>query len=115
VIDPALPVAISLRNASFTWDGAPPPEVSGFSEERKIGAQKREERKEVKRLHAVVGTSDDRTPPVKEKTEDEGKVFKLKNLNLEIPRGQVCGFFVFSNLLTGLRDDVGDLNNSSVA
>ncbi|KAF9510628.1 hypothetical protein BS47DRAFT_1395829 [Hydnum rufescens UP504] len=57
---------------------------------KKTGAQKREERKEAKRLHAVVGASGDRTPQVKDKAEDEGQVFKLKNLNLEIPRGQLC-------------------------
>ncbi|KAF9510627.1 hypothetical protein BS47DRAFT_1395826 [Hydnum rufescens UP504] len=92
VIDPALPVAISLRNASFTWDGAPPPK-SPVS--RRNGKWARRNAKNGKK----------RRDSMQWETVDEGQVFKLKNLNLEIPRGQVCGF-AFSNLLTGLHDDL---------
>jgi hypothetical protein len=89
VIDPDLPVAVSVRNASFTWDGAPPPGIAGSSgEKKKTGAQKREEKKEMKRHRTVTAASEAGASPTN--PDEEEKVFKLNNVNLEIPRGQVC-------------------------
>ena len=107
MIDPDLPVALSVRNASFTWDGAPPPEISGsLGEKKKTGAQKREEKKEMKK-HLTVTRSGVGTSPTN--PDEEEKAFKLNNVNLKIPRGQVCILpSSFPNLLSRMLHSCND-------
>lgn len=72
-IDRSLPVAVRVRDAAFIWDGAAPEEVT------KKGKKKDK--------HAA------------EEKETEERIFGLKGVNFEVPRGQVCSLRNFAGLL----------------
>ena len=67
--DPDLKLAVKVDSASFTWD-SPPPEP--------------EDQKKKKKVKRVPKNSDGD----QEKTKED-KVFSLKDINLEIPRGSL--------------------------
>ena len=65
-IDPDLDVALRIENATFIWDGSVPEETSSKRNGHKKG---------------------ENTGPVLVRPED---AYKLENINLTIPRGQLC-------------------------
>jgi ABC-type bacteriocin/lantibiotic exporter with double-glycine peptidase domain len=80
--DPSLPVAIEMKDASFTWD-SPPPDTTSDKKKRKRaskngkhGSHKQE-----------VASGDAADPSTSEKKEE--KVFNLEKINLEVPRGML--------------------------
>ena len=94
--DPKLTYAVEIENASFTWDGPPPDEV-------KAGKGKKKDRRSFKQA------------PVSAPNEVKEEVmFKLRNIDLKIPRGQLvaivgavgCGK---TSLLQGL---IGDMRKT---
>lgn len=66
VIDTNLPVAVEVKDASFTWDA--PPAQESFS---------------------VKGQKPKQTEVTDENPLEE-RVFKMSKINLSIPRGQLC-------------------------
>jgi ABC-type polysaccharide/polyol phosphate transport system ATPase subunit len=71
VIDPELPYAIKVEHADFSWDGVPPDAEDKKSKRRSKSARK--------------GAS--QAPA---KIEGDEHAFKLKDIDLTIPRGQLC-------------------------
>ncbi|KAF8067032.1 P-loop containing nucleoside triphosphate hydrolase protein, partial [Lyophyllum atratum] len=69
IVDPALDVTIEVDDASFTWD-SPPPDTSKADS---AGKQKRPHGLEAKLA----------------KAKKEKNVFRMKDLNMRIPRGQL--------------------------
>jgi ABC-type glutathione transport system ATPase component len=76
--DPSLPVAVELKNASFTWD-SPPHDTANDKKKRKRASKygKHEPHKE-----EDASASD---PSTSEKKEE--RVFRLEKINIEVPRG----------------------------
>jgi len=91
--DPKLAYAVEIENASFTWDGPPPDEV-------KAGKGKEDRR------------SSKQAPPVSAPTEVKEEVlFKLRNIDLKIPRGQLVAIVgaVGSGKTSLLQGLIGDM------
>jgi ABC-type glutathione transport system ATPase component len=76
--DPSLPVAVEIKDASFTWDSPPPDTPSDEGKDTSKGG-KHEANKQKE------ATGDTTDPSVSEKR--EAKVFNLDKINIEIPRG----------------------------
>ncbi|KAI6025090.1 hypothetical protein PISMIDRAFT_27312 [Pisolithus microcarpus 441] len=72
-----LDFALTVRNASFSWD-SPPPQLEGS---KKLKGGKR----------AKLGGQGTSKPsaPAQQKQVDKANVFQIKDVNLEIPRGQL--------------------------
>ncbi|KAI0917113.1 hypothetical protein AcV5_007675 [Taiwanofungus camphoratus] len=92
--DPSLSVALEVKDAEFTWDGAPPSEDSP--------------KKKRKRKHGRLSVAATRTFT-------NADVFKLRELNLSVPRGQLCAIVGpvgsgKSSLLQGL---MGEMRRTS--
>ncbi|KZO92802.1 ABC transporter [Calocera viscosa TUFC12733] len=82
-IDLSMEAAISVRNATFTWDAPAPAE-----EKKKKKKPSRKERKAAEKdaaAHIAAGTVAP-PPPAQEKD----RVFQMRDVRLEIPRGQLC-------------------------
>lgn len=78
VIDPSMDVSIRVRGGQFTWDGAPPAEVN---DKKKGGGKMTTEQKAAKEAKEL-----------KEKlheADEEERIFKLKDIDFEIPKGKV--------------------------
>jgi ABC-type bacteriocin/lantibiotic exporter with double-glycine peptidase domain len=76
--DPSLPVAVKIKDASFTWD-SPPPDTQSDEGEDTSKSRKHETNKEKE------ATSDATDPSMSEK--EEAKVFNLDKISIEVPRG----------------------------
>ncbi|KAG9094212.1 hypothetical protein FS749_012910 [Ceratobasidium sp. UAMH 11750] len=83
VIDPSLPVALEVKNAEFSWDGAPPDEAN--KSKNKPG-KKDKAKKDQHAAKGAVGQEAGAGVGV----EDKEAVFKLKDVNISLPRGQLC-------------------------
>ncbi|KIM34225.1 hypothetical protein M408DRAFT_303315 [Serendipita vermifera MAFF 305830] len=95
-IDPDLDVALRVDKATFIWDGSMPEEPAGKSKHR---AERSKANKE--------DTSPKVVPP--------NQVYKLQNINIEIPRGQLCAVVGAigsgkSSLLQGI---IGEMRRTS--
>ncbi|CAE6453958.1 unnamed protein product, partial [Rhizoctonia solani] len=78
IIDASIPVALEVKDAEFAWDGTPPEEISSKGKGKKSkGKSSKAGEKEV-----ASGAAGDE--PAKE------LIFKLKDINLSLPRGQLC-------------------------
>jgi len=84
-IDSELPVAIRLQSASFSWDSAPPAEAETGKKVTKSAGKKPQQAKPTNTPGE--STSDHVAASTGEATPE--KVFKLHDINLEIPRGQL--------------------------
>jgi ABC-type bacteriocin/lantibiotic exporter with double-glycine peptidase domain len=93
--DPKLTYAVEVENASFTWDGPP-------SDEGKEGQGKKKNRRSSKQ--ASVSASNE----VKE------VMFKLRNIDLKIPRGQLVAIVgaVGSGKTSVLQGLIGDMRKA---
>lgn len=105
VIDSSLPYAIVAENASFAWDGAPP-DVED-SKKSKKGGKKASVQSQVEREKGKSQAGQTTTKA------DEG--FKVRDVNLAIPRGQLCAVVGpvgsgKSSLLQGL---IGEMRRES--
>ncbi|CAE6463976.1 hypothetical protein ACGC1H_006664 [Rhizoctonia solani] len=79
IIDASIPVALEVKDGEFAWDGAPPDDASPKSKGKKgKGKPSKAGEKEA----ANPGAAGDE--PTKE------LIFKLKDINLSLPRGQLC-------------------------
>ena len=76
-VDRLLPVAVRMIKASFSWDLPP---SNDLDPRGKLGLK---DRKALKK-HSVL--SDDKS----EKEKDDKNVFKLHDIDIDIPRGQLC-------------------------
>ncbi|KAG6854376.1 hypothetical protein C0991_007367 [Blastosporella zonata] len=81
VVDPTLDVAVEVTDASFTWD-SPPPEVEVG------GKQKRPHGAAAKGLAKKEMAKKEQAAQEKAKS-NEDNVFRMKELNMRIPRGQL--------------------------
>jgi ABC-type multidrug transport system fused ATPase/permease subunit len=70
--DPKLPYAIEIDNASFTWDSLPPDNAKEEKGKKKGG-----------------GTHSKPQPESEPKEVKEEMLFKLKQIDVKIPRGQL--------------------------
>ncbi|KAI9447656.1 ABC transporter [Lactarius indigo] len=98
VQDPKLKYAVEIDNASFTWDG-PPPDLN----------EDREDKGKTKI------TSGPHPKPVPEPKEvKEGVLFKLKHIDLRVPRGQLVAIVgaVGSGKTSLLQGLIGDMRRS---
>ena len=98
VQDPELKHAIEIDNASFTWDG-PPPDVNEAKEDK----GKRKSRSDA---HP---NRDSETKEVKEEA-----LFKLKHIDLRVPRGQLVAIVgaVGSGKTSLLQGLIGDMRRT---
>jgi ABC-type multidrug transport system fused ATPase/permease subunit len=98
--DPELTHAVEIDNASFTWDGPPPDDSEG-----KEGKGKKKHRRSSSKQEP------DTTPPndVKEEV-----LFKLKDIDLKIPRGQFVAIVgaVGSGKTSLLQGLIGDMRKT---
>ncbi|EJU00125.1 ABC transporter [Dacryopinax primogenitus] len=112
--DPNLPVAIDVRDATFTWD-APAPEEG--KEGKKGKKQSKRERKAAEKEAAALAIAGGAAAALQEK-DTQGKkdrVFQLKDLSFIVPRGQLCAVVGAvgsgkSSLLQGL---IGEMRQTS--
>ncbi|KAG5653385.1 hypothetical protein H0H81_000772 [Sphagnurus paluster] len=81
VVDPTLDVAIEVTNASFTWD-SPPPDTDA-----KAGSKKGRGT-EAKKAAKAKAKQDEQDAQEKAKA-DEKNVFKMRGLDMRVPRGQL--------------------------
>ncbi|KAI9461546.1 ABC transporter [Lactarius psammicola] len=100
VQDPNLKYAVEIDNASFTWDG-PPPDLKESKEDK--GKKK--------------SPSDPHLEPVSESEPKEVKeevLFKLKNIDLRVPRGQLVAIVgaVGSGKTSLLQGLIGDMRRT---
>ena len=94
--DPKLAHAVEIENASFTWDGPPP-------DEDKEGKGKKKDRRTSKQA------------PVSAPNEAKEEVmFKLRNIDLKIPRGQLVAIVgaVGSGKTSLLQGLIGDMRKT---
>jgi ABC-type multidrug transport system fused ATPase/permease subunit len=94
--DPDLPHAVEIENASFTWDGPPPEEAKDKKGKKKHRRTSKQE-------------------PVSAPTEVKEEVlFKLKNIDLKIPRGQLVAIVgaVGSGKTSLLQGLIGDMRKT---
>jgi len=86
-IDPTMDVAIRVRNGQFTWDAAPAaPEGEVAEKGGKGGGNPPKAGKDTSPARRVDGVED---KPGHTGEDDDDKIFKLKDIDLEIPRGKV--------------------------
>ena len=93
--DPKLTYAVEIENASFTWDGPPP-------DEDKEGKGKKKGRRSSKQA------------PVSANEVKEEVMFKLRNIDLKIPRGQLVAIVgaVGSGKTSLLQGLIGDMRKT---
>ncbi|KZS95710.1 P-loop containing nucleoside triphosphate hydrolase protein [Sistotremastrum niveocremeum HHB9708] len=77
-LDLELPVAVEVKNASFMWDGAPP-DIPDKKVKKTFGAAAGKGKPKKGK-----GT------PIAEVRKEEERTFKMEDVNLSIPRGQLC-------------------------
>ncbi|KAL0070194.1 hypothetical protein AAF712_002684 [Marasmius tenuissimus] len=121
-IDPALDVAISVNDAHFTWDAPPTTNTKKASAppSKSIAAAVTEKVKGL--LHDTPAPKTSVThekeagkvDPNEKGLDPEDRIFKLKNVNLSVPRGQLCAIVGpigagKSSLLQGL---VGEMHKT---
>lgn len=96
--DPELTYAVEIENASFTWDGPPP-------DEGKEGKGKKKDRRSSK--HAPISA------PAPDEVKEE-VMFKLRNIDLKIPRGQLVAIVgaVGSGKTSLLQGLIGDMRKT---
>ncbi|KAF8907317.1 ABC transporter [Gymnopilus junonius] len=112
IVDESIDYAIEVKGASFTWDAPPPEEVSKHGKKHGHGHDK----------NKAKGSSE---PPAsdeqgvtdseeKEKQEEE-RVFKVKDVNLTIPRGQLVAIVgpVGSGKTSLLQGLIGEMRKTS--
>jgi ABC-type multidrug transport system fused ATPase/permease subunit len=92
--DPELGYALEVENASFTWDGPPPDEV-----------------KEQKGKKKVLRSTPKPEPTSEPKEVKEETLFKLKQIDFKVPRGQLVAIIGAvgsgkTSLLQGLTGDM---------
>lgn len=106
IIDPSLDVALRVEGASFTWDAPAPNDEKLGSKEKAAGS------------HGGKGKgaySKDVKAETGEKAKETEKVFKMTNINLSIPRGQLTAIVGSvgsgkTSLLSGL---IGEMRRTS--
>lgn len=104
-IDPSIENALEVKGASFTWDAPPPDE-----EESKRGKGKKGKggKKSKKPSPSSAGDGS-------EKEKDDDKVFKIPNVTLSIPRGQLVAIVgpVGSGKTSLLQGLIGEMRKTS--
>ncbi|KAK7024232.1 hypothetical protein VNI00_016449 [Paramarasmius palmivorus] len=114
--DPELDVALSVKNAHFTWDAPPPSKITAKPAIPTVSAASTavEKVKQVinRKADSAVNSEISEKQPETPKTED--RIFRLKNINLSIPRGKMCAIVGpigsgKSSLLQGL---VGEMHRT---
>ena len=84
-IDPTMDVAIRVRNGQFTWDAAPAaPEGEVAEKGGQGGGKAGKDKSPAARVENKPGRAGE---------DDDGKIFKLTEIDLEIPKGKVCHRF----------------------
>ncbi|GJJ09853.1 hypothetical protein Clacol_004077 [Clathrus columnatus] len=107
IIDNSLPYAIIAENANFSWDGAPP-DMEDNKKGKKNGKKSMTQSQSGKKMNKSQTEKGTVT-----KVDVEG--FKVKDVNLTIPRGQLCAIVGpvgsgKSSLLQGL---IGEMRRES--
>ncbi|KAF8150782.1 ABC transporter [Crassisporium funariophilum] len=91
-VDNDLPVALEVKGASFTWD-SPPPDASadGGNKTKKphTHAFQSSKSKAKARSAQIAATEKQAVADSKTRDEEEDRVFKIRDINLSIPRGQL--------------------------
>ena len=101
VQDPKLKHAIEIENASFTWDG-PPPDVNEAKEDKG-------------KKESLGSDAHPKLEPMSEPKEVKEEVlFKLKHIDLEVPRGQLVAIVgaVGSGKTSLLQGLIGDMRRT---
>ncbi|KAH7334391.1 ABC transporter [Rhizoctonia solani] len=106
LIDTSIPVALEVKDAEFSWDGAPPDDVSSKGKGKKGKAKSSKSAAGTAEKSAAAGDE-----PAKE------LIFKLRDINLSLPRGQLCAIVGpvgsgKSSLLQGLIGEMRRENGS---
>lgn len=76
-------VAIRVEGGQFTWDGAPPAELSDPKKAGKKGSSAAKKAAEEKKLAEEVEKK-------LSAEEEEERIFKLKDIEFDIPKGKLC-------------------------
>ncbi|KAG8702705.1 hypothetical protein FRC09_004597 [Ceratobasidium sp. 395] len=101
VIDPSLPVALEVKNAEFSWDGAPPDEAGSKGRGKQAKKDKAKTSKQITEVsdkaargpdekEAVVQDAGAGSGSASDDAKEKEVVFKLKDVNISLPRGQLC-------------------------
>ncbi|KAL0576170.1 hypothetical protein V5O48_005811 [Marasmius crinis-equi] len=122
-IDPELDVAVSVKNAHFTWDAPPPTSTkkAPAPPAKSVTTAVTEKVKEVfnsasgKKSPAISEKELARTESSEKGSDTDDRIFKLRNINLSVPRGQLCAIVGpigagKSSLLQGL---VGEMHRTA--
>jgi len=98
-----LPVAIEVRDGAFTWD-SPPPETKDTKKRKRHS----------KGAASKKPTPDQQQPAAPAQT-DEENVFKMKDINLSIPRGQLVAIVgpVGTGKTSLLQGVIGEMRKTS--
>ncbi|CAE7132182.1 unnamed protein product, partial [Rhizoctonia solani] len=97
IIDPSIPMALEVKDGEFSWDGAPPDDAlsKGKGKEGKGKATKTIATTSEKSARGPKGeetTARDASAAPGSVANEQAKdlVFKLRGINLSLPRGQLC-------------------------
>ncbi|EIN04040.1 hypothetical protein PUNSTDRAFT_55872 [Punctularia strigosozonata HHB-11173 SS5] len=87
--DPDLDAAIEVEDADFTWDSPPPAEVQKKEKKNRLkGLGRALKGKKTKSSPGTPSGTGAVTPAVAEE-KDKGEIFRLKGINLYVPRGKL--------------------------
>ena len=90
-VNEGLPVAIEVKGATFTWDTPPPEELN-------LKKKNKKQRKFYSQLHSSKSNAKIEAAKISanEKSrlqaEEEDRVFQVRNISMEIPRGKLVAF-----------------------
>ncbi|KAF9453430.1 ABC transporter [Macrolepiota fuliginosa MF-IS2] len=106
IIDPDLDVALRVKDASFTWDAPAPIDEKSGSKKKSHGP-----------FHGGASKGKPQTSKGNEKAKDTENVFKMSNINLEIPRGKLVAIVgsVGSGKTSLLQGLIGEMRRTSGA
>ena len=108
-----LPVAIQVKDATFTWDTPPPDELDG---KNKTKRKSRFPSKRNTNVEAVTISADANSQEkARLQAEEEDRVFQVRDVSLEIPRGTLVAVIgpVGSGKTSLLQGLIGEMRKTS--
>ena len=112
-VDEDLPVAIQVKGATFTWDTPPPDELDGKKKTKKKGRFPSRDNTNVEA--AAISADASSLEKAGLHTEEEDRVFQVRDISMEIPRGLLVAVVgpVGSGKTSLLQGLIGEMRKTS--
>ena len=114
-----LPVAIEVKGATFTWDTPPPDEHNGKNKTKKQSrfSSQFHSSKHNAKVEAATNSANEKSQTEKAKlqAEEEDRVFQVRDVSMEIPRGKLVAVVgpVGSGKTSLLQGLIGEMRKTS--